>query len=180
MLLSSTDDEIHSTFAGVKKAVYFFEMAKILDVPNTGKPIRIYQDSQWYIDMITSGTVSKHFKHITVPVHYVYEKFVKGIVHIEHIPTALQPADPGTKLTTNVGPCIIPCIWLCNRRTILPSSRFWACKNSWTSLLTILLVHSPFLIHPKILPFQYQQPLPSRMSNEIYLPPKFFTPYQMF
>ena len=100
MSLSSTDAEIHSTFAGVKRAVYFFEMAKFLDMPNAGKPIRIYQDSQPCIDILTSGAVSKRVKHIAVPVHYVYEKVVKGIVDMEHIPTALQPADPGTKPTS--------------------------------------------------------------------------------
>ena len=70
--LSSTDAESHTTFSGTKRAVYFFEITKFLDMPNAGQPIRIYQDSQPYTDILTSGAVSKHAKHIAVPVHYVF------------------------------------------------------------------------------------------------------------
>ena len=58
MSLSSTVAEIHSIFASVKRTVYVFEMAKFLDMPKAGKPIRIYQDSQPCIDILTSGAVS--------------------------------------------------------------------------------------------------------------------------
>ena len=64
MSLSSTGIGIHSTFAGAKRAVYFFKMEKCLDMPNADKPIRIYQDSQPCIDILISGAVSKHVKHI--------------------------------------------------------------------------------------------------------------------
>ena len=99
MSLSSTDAEIHSTFDGVKRAVYFFEMAIFFDMLSAEKSIRIYQDSKPCIGILTSGAVSKHVKYIAVPRHYIYEKVAKGIINMEHIPTALQPADPGTKLT---------------------------------------------------------------------------------
>ena len=35
-----------------------------------------------------------------MPVHYIHEKVVKGIVDMDHIPTAFQPANPGTKPTS--------------------------------------------------------------------------------
>ena len=48
-------------------------MTKFLDMPNAGQSIRIYQDSQPYTDILTFDTVSKHAKHIAVPVYYVFE-----------------------------------------------------------------------------------------------------------
>ena len=95
--ISSTDSEVQSTFTGTKRALYFFDVARFLDMPSAGEPIRIYQDSQPCIDIVTSGSISKRVKHIAVPVHFIYEKVFKRYIDFEHIPTALQPADPGTK-----------------------------------------------------------------------------------
>ena len=86
MSLSSTNTEIHATFAGTKRAVYFFEIAKFLDMLNARKLIRIYQDSQPCIDTLTSSAVSKHDKHIAMLVNYVYKIVVKGIVNMKDIP----------------------------------------------------------------------------------------------
>ena len=44
--LHSTDTEVQATFTGGKKACYFFELARFLDLPTAGDPITIYQDSE--------------------------------------------------------------------------------------------------------------------------------------
>ena len=98
--LHSTDAEIVATLAGTKKAIYFYDLGVFLDLHNNDKPIKIYQDSQPCIDIVTSGTISKRVKHICVPVHYIHEKVIKGYIDLEYISTSLQPADPGTKATS--------------------------------------------------------------------------------
>ena len=97
MSLHSTDGEIIATLAGAKKGVYFFELAKFLDLPSAGQPIKIYQDSQPCIDICNNGIISNRAKHIAVPALYIHDKVTRKFIELEYIPTSLQPADPGTK-----------------------------------------------------------------------------------
>jgi hypothetical protein len=100
MALHSTDAETIATFAGAKKADYYYNIAQFLEMEGAGRPITIYQDSQPCIDICTSGATSNRVKHITIPVLWIYEQYLKKRIDFEHIPTALQPADPGTKATS--------------------------------------------------------------------------------
>jgi hypothetical protein len=98
--LHSTEAETIATFTGAKKADYLYNIARFLEMEGAGRPIMIYQDSQPCIEICTSGATSNRVKHITIPVLWIYEKYLKKIIDLEHIPTALQPADPGTKATS--------------------------------------------------------------------------------
>ena len=97
LALSLTDSEVRVTYGSVKRADYFYQLQRFLDMPAANKPIPIYQDSQPCIDILSSGEISKRVKHIALPVHFVYEKIMHGVVRLVKIPTSLQPADPGTK-----------------------------------------------------------------------------------
>ena len=93
----STDSEIHSTFSGTKRALYYFDITTFLKMVCAGLPVTVYQDSQPCIDICESGAVSKRVKHVAVPILFINEKLVKGYIKFKKIPTALQPAEPGTK-----------------------------------------------------------------------------------
>ena len=92
----STDSEIHSIFSGTKRALHYFDITTIFKMVCTGEPVTVYQDSKPCIKICKSGAVSKRVKHVTVPILFINEKLVKGYIKFKKIPTALQPADPGT------------------------------------------------------------------------------------
>ena len=145
MSLSSTHAEIHVTFAGTTAAVYFFYMAGFLDMPDANQPIRIYQDSQPCIDILTSGVVSKCVKHIAMPVHYVYTGIVKDITNMEHIQTSLQAADLGGK--TQYWPLYCSVHMTMQTEYASTPHRFLSMLKLSASLPTTPPIPSPFLLH---------------------------------
>ena len=114
-------------------------MTKFLDMPNAGQSIRIYQDSQPCIGILTSGVFSKHVKNIVILAHCVYRT-----VDSENIPPALQPADPVTRSIS--APLLFHAYdyatWVC-----FYPWQILSMLNSWTSLSTTPLVPSSFLFH---------------------------------
>ena len=66
MSLSYTDSEIHVTYAGTKKAVYFFNVTKFLAMSCAGWIIRIYQGRQPAIGILTSDVMFKRVTYIDV------------------------------------------------------------------------------------------------------------------
>ena len=115
----------------------------------------------------------KRVKHIAVPVHYVYKKVVKGIIDMEHIPIALQPADPGTKLTSASVSF--------RAYDYATGVRFYPPVDPEHAKLMDIIKYSAdrtFTIpdpseDSPTLPFLLQQPLPSQMSHNVYRPAKF-------
>ena len=77
-----------------------------------------------------------------------------GIVDMEQRPTALQPDDPGTKPMS--APVSFRTYDYMQQAYDSTLQHILSMQNSWTLLLTMLLVPSPFLIHSMILPLQNQ------------------------
>jgi len=95
--LHSTDAEIYGFCAATKRAVFWYDLAVFLELPTAGEPIKVYEDSQPCIDVVSSNSISSRVKHLAVQVAFAYEKVSMGVTSPEYIHTSLQPADAGTK-----------------------------------------------------------------------------------
>ena len=81
----------------MKKAIYFVRLAHSLKMSYASQPCVIYHNSQPWIDIVSSRTVSKRVKHMAVLVAWIYKKVVKEIICLECNLPSFQPADLGTK-----------------------------------------------------------------------------------
>jgi hypothetical protein len=95
--LHSTDAEIYGFCAATKQAVFWYDLAVFLELPKAGEAIKVYEDSQPCIDVVSSNSISSRVKHLAVQVNFAYEKISMGVTSPEYIHTSLQPADAGTK-----------------------------------------------------------------------------------
>ncbi|CAB0007815.1 unnamed protein product [Nesidiocoris tenuis] len=92
---SSTDAELVSAAESCRELIYIKSLIKEL----TGKDrnATMYIDNTNTIRMIKTGAMNFKRKHIDIKYHWLNEKFVEGLMKVDHVSTELQIADIFTK-----------------------------------------------------------------------------------
>ena len=96
--LSSTESEYIAATEAIKEGLWIQGLLRELKVYQ-GKAT-VYTDSQSALYLCKNPMFHDRTKHIEVRYHFIREKVTHGLINIEKVPSAENPADMGTKVVT--------------------------------------------------------------------------------
>ncbi|CAB0004157.1 unnamed protein product [Nesidiocoris tenuis] len=92
---SSTDAELVSAAESCRELIYIKSLIK--ELTDKDRNATMYIDNTNTIRMIKTGAMNFKRKHIDIKYHWLNEKFVEGLMKVDHVSTELQIADIFTK-----------------------------------------------------------------------------------
>jgi hypothetical protein len=80
----------------VKEALWLQKLFKDL-TGSTGAPTQIFEDNEACIANANQDRLSRRLKHMDIRYHFIQQQIERGLIKIEHIASADNPADIFTK-----------------------------------------------------------------------------------
>jgi hypothetical protein len=94
--LSSAEAELLEFSRAVKEALWLQKLFKDL-TGSTGAPTQIFEDNEACIANANQDRLSRRLKHMDIRYHFIQQQIELGLIKIEHIASADNPADIFTK-----------------------------------------------------------------------------------
>ena len=95
---SPTDAEYMNTLPAAKLVMHFRFLSDFLGWPQGSVPM--YLDSQTAINLAEAPQISKKSLHLDVKHHFIRDCFIRGFIHLVHVPADQQRANVITKVLT--------------------------------------------------------------------------------
>jgi len=98
---SSTEAEFIAAATGCQEALWLRNFFDSIHLP-ISTPTSLCSDNQSAINLITTGNVNEHTKHIDTKYRFICDQNDSGEISTSYIPTDQQPADGFTKALSPV------------------------------------------------------------------------------